>query len=62
MNANPLTAGPRPVHPEPAVFARGEAYRREGRVALLAVEPHEVRARVSGSQVCAVTLKGAPPR
>ena len=43
----------------PAVFARGEAYHREGRVALLAVEPHEARARVSGSQVYSATLAGA---
>jgi uncharacterized Zn finger protein len=43
----------------PAVFARGEAYHREGRVALMAVEPHEVRARVSGTQVYAATLAGA---
>ena len=40
-------------------FARGEAYHREGRVDLLAIEPRRVLARVSGTEDYRVNLLGA---
>jgi uncharacterized Zn finger protein len=40
-------------------FARGEAYHREGRVDLLAIEPKRVLARVSGTEDYRVNLLGA---
>ena len=40
-------------------FARGEAYHREGRVDILAIEPRRVLARVSGTEDYRVNLLGA---
>lgn len=40
------------------VFARGEAYHREGRVVLLSVEPEHVLAQVEGSEDYQVELQG----
>lgn len=41
-----------------AVFARGEAYRREGRVALLSLGPERVLAEVAGSEDYRTALSG----
>ncbi len=40
-------------------FARGEAYHREGRVDILAIEPRRVLARVTGTEDYRVNLLGA---
>ena len=41
-----------------AAFARGEAYHREGRVEILAIEPRRVLARVTGTEDYRVNLLG----
>ena len=41
-----------------AAFARGEAYHREGRVEILAVEPRRVLAQVTGTEDYRVNLLG----
>jgi uncharacterized Zn finger protein len=42
-----------------AAFARGEAYHRDGRVEILAIEPRRVLARVEGTEDYRVNLLGA---